>query len=100
MPRSRYTRCHHALELDGENHGYTAEGWLPTVYDMAMPLLDSARRDAEPPTVVRQAQEAIGWLSRSLVELDRSSVEATASIAESLARLLTVWLFANQARER
>ena len=93
-------RCHHALELDAEDHGYTAEEWLTTVYDIAIPLLESARWDEEPPTIVRQAQEAISWLSRSIVELDRSSVETTASIAESLARLLTVWLFANQAGGR
>jgi hypothetical protein len=91
-------RCHHALELDSEDHGYTAEEWLTTIYDITTPLLESAHRDAEPPTVVRQAQEAISWLSRSIAELDERSAEAPAAIAEALARLLMVWLFADQAR--
>jgi hypothetical protein len=90
-------RCHHALELDSEEHGYTAEDWLASIYDIAATLLESARRDEEPPTFVRQAQEAIGWLSRSIVELDQSSAETTTAIAEALARLLTVWVFADQA---
>jgi hypothetical protein len=93
-------RCHRALELDSSFQGYTAEEWLATVYDIAVPLLESARRDHEPPTVVREAQEAISWLARSIVELDQRSVEATTAIAELLARLLTVWLFAEQACDR
>jgi hypothetical protein len=86
--------------LDTEDHGYTTEEWQAVVYDIATPLLESARRDQEPPTIVRDAQETISWLSRSVVELDQLSAEATAAIAETLAHLLTVWLFANQARER
>lgn len=88
-------RCHRALELDSEHHRYTTDEWLTTVYDIAIPLLESARRDQEPPTVVCQAQEAVSWQARSIIELDRGSVGTTAAIAETVARLLTVWLFAN-----
>ena len=28
-------RCHRALELDGHAHGYTADEWLPVIYDAA-----------------------------------------------------------------
>ena len=51
--------CERALELDGADHGYHAEEWLPTACDIAGPLLQSARLDIEPPTLVRVAQEAI-----------------------------------------
>ena len=63
-------RCHQALELDGQEHDYSAEEWLPAVYDIAAPLLEAARLDREPPSLVEQAQEAVRWLSRAIVELD------------------------------
>jgi hypothetical protein len=86
-------RCHRALELDGADHGYHAEEWLPTVYDIAGPLLHSARLDTEPPTVVQITQETISWLSRAIAEFDERSEEAPTSLAEALARLLAVWTF-------
>jgi hypothetical protein len=33
-------RCHRALDLDGQAHGYTANEWLPVVYDIAASLLE------------------------------------------------------------
>ena len=89
--------CHQALELDGADHGYTVEEWLPIVYDIAGPLVQSARLDKEPPTVVQGTQEAISWLSRAIAELDQGSEDAPASLAETLARLLAVWTFAEAA---
>jgi hypothetical protein len=85
--------CHHGLELDGKLHDYEAEAWLATVYDIASFVLESARRDQDPPTVVRQAQEAISWLSAAMLELDRDSPETAAALAEALGRLLIVWVF-------
>ena len=85
--------CQRALELDGADHGYHAEVWLPTVYDIAGSLLQSARLDTEPPTLVQVTQEAISWLSRAIAQLDESSEEASTSLAETLARLLAVWKF-------
>jgi hypothetical protein len=93
-------RCHRALELDGDARDYTADEWLPLIYDTAAPLLESARLTEEPPTVVRQAQEAISWLSRAVLELDQDSAESPTAIAEALARLLTVWVFADLARQQ
>ena len=90
-------RCQQALELDGADHGYTADEWIPIMYDIAGPLLQSARLDIEPPTVVQATQESISWLSRAITELDQSSEEAPASLSETLARLLAVWIFTNTA---
>jgi hypothetical protein len=55
-------RCHRALELDGRTHAYTADEWLPVVYDVAAPLLESARLDREPPSLVQHTQKAVHWL--------------------------------------
>ena len=53
-------RCHQALELDGQAHDYRADEWLPAVYDTAAALLEAARPDREPPSLVQQTQDAIG----------------------------------------
>jgi hypothetical protein len=93
--------CQRALELDGADHGYHAEEWLPTVWDIEGSLLESAHPDTEPPTLVQVTQEAISWLSRAIAELDQRSEEAPTSLAETLARLLAVWTFTDAAlRER
>ena len=92
-------RCHRALELDGDAHEYAADEWLPAVYDIAATLLSSARADEDPPILVRAAQDAISWLSRAVAELDRDSPDAPSALAETLARLLTIWVFAGAARQ-
>jgi hypothetical protein len=89
--------CQRALELDGDDHGYHAEEWLSAVYEIAGSLLQSARPDAEPPTLVQITQEAISWLSRAIAEFDQRSEEAPTSLVETLARLLTVWTFTDVA---
>lgn len=93
-------RCHRALELDGVAHNYTAGEWLPVVYDIAAPLLESARLNEEPPAVVRLTQEVVSWVSRAVVELDQNSSETPTALADALARLLAVWVFADAARAR
>ena len=91
--------CHRALELDGAAHGYTAEEWIPKICDAAAGRLKSARLDQEPPTVVREAQDAISWLSRAVIELDKESAQATNTLSEALGRLLAVWVFTQTASE-
>ena len=86
-------RCHRALELDGLDHGYVADEWLPAIFDIAAPLLESARADLEPPSAVHHAQDAVRWLSSAIVELDQGSPEASAAITDALARLLVVVVF-------
>jgi hypothetical protein len=93
-------RCHRALELDGHAHGYTADEWLPVIYDAAAPLLESARPDQEPPSLVRHTQEAVRWLSGSIACLDENSPEAPAALTDTLAHLLLVYVFADAAGPR
>ena len=49
--------------------------------------------------MVREAQDAISWLSRALIELDEDSAETATALSEALARLLAVWVFAETARD-
>ena len=90
-------RCHQALELDGQAHDYSAEQWLPAVYDIAAPLLETARLTREPPSLVEQAQDAVRWLSRAIVDLDQDSLDAAAAIADALGRVLALHIFADVA---
>jgi len=46
------------------------------VYDIANPLLTAGRLTREPPALVEQAQEAVRWLSRAVVDLDEDSPDA------------------------
>jgi hypothetical protein len=90
-------RCHLALELDGRAHDYAAHEWLPVVYDVAAALLESARLDREPPSVVQHAQEAVHWLASAVINLDQDSAETPAVLADALGRLLVVSMFADAA---
>lgn len=92
-------RCHLALELDGRAHNYAADEWLPVIYDVATPLLESARLDQEPPSVVQHAQEAVHWLASAVINLDQDSTETPAALADALGRLLIVCVFADAARD-
>jgi hypothetical protein len=92
-------RSHEALELDGQAHGYRADEWLPAVYDIASPLLETARLSREPPSIVEQAQEAVRWLSRAIVDLDEDSADAAAALVDGLGRMLALHVFADVARE-
>ena len=91
-------RCHQALELDGRAHEYTADEWLPAIYDIAAALLEAARPDREPPSLVEHAEQAVSWLSRAIVELDQAEPDAAAAIVDGLGRILTLHIFAGTAR--
>jgi hypothetical protein len=91
-------RCHQALELDGAAHGYSADDWQPAVYDIAAPLLEAARLDREPPSLVEQAQDAVRWLSRAIVDLDHDAPDAGSAITDALGRILALHVFADVAR--
>jgi hypothetical protein len=75
-------RCHAAVELDGQAHGYSADEWLPAIYDVAAPLLEGARLSRESPSLVGQAQEAVRWLSRAILALDGDSPDAGAALVD------------------
>jgi hypothetical protein len=97
---SALRRCDLALEQNGAAHGYQADEWLPIICDSASRLLQSAGLDEDPPPVVEQAQNAIVWLSRSVVQLHNDSAEAPTTLSEALACLLVVWVFAELARNQ
>jgi GNAT superfamily N-acetyltransferase len=94
-------RCHRALERDGRDHDYTADEWLPVVYDVAAPLLESARLDLdrEPPSVVQHVQDGVRWLASAIVNLDRDSAETPTALTDTLARLLATLVFVQMARD-
>ena len=92
-------RCHQALELDGRAHEYTADKWLPAVYDIAAALLEAARPDREPPSLVEHVQEAVSWLSRAIIDLDQEAPDAAAAIADCLGRILALYVFADIAHQ-
>jgi hypothetical protein len=92
-------RCQQALELDGRAHDYTADEWLPAVYDIAAALLEAARPDREPPSLVEHVQEAVSWLSRAIFDLDQDAHDAAAAIADCLGRILALYVFADIARQ-
>ena len=48
LPPLPCPRATGGLELDGRTHDYTADEWLPVVYDVAAPLRESARLDRDP----------------------------------------------------
>jgi hypothetical protein len=96
---SALRRCHLALERDGAAHGYRVEEWLPVITDIAGRVLQSARLDDDPPTIVEQAGQAIAWLSRAVVELHEDSTDTPTSLSEALARLLVVWIFVELVRK-
>jgi hypothetical protein len=93
-------RCHRALELDGRAHDSSADEWLPAVYDIAASLLEAARLDREPPSLVEQAQEAVRWLSRAIVALEGDAADASAAIVDGLGRILSLHVFAGVACKR
>jgi hypothetical protein len=92
-------RTHLALELDGAAHGYTAEEWLPSVYEVADRLLESARLDREPPSLVEEANAAVRWLSQAIVDMDQDAPDATSAMVDGLGRVLALRVFAAVPRD-
>jgi hypothetical protein len=92
--------CHRALELDGQAHQYTAAEWLPTVYDIAGPLLKQARLHREPPSIVESAQQAVRWLAGAIINLDQDAPDTPAAIADGMGHLLAVRVFGDAAGSR
>jgi hypothetical protein len=92
--------CRAALELDGRNHDYVVDEWLPVAYDIAAPLLEAARLEREPPSLVEHVQDAVGWLARATINLDQDSADSPAALSDAIGRLLVVCAFANAARDR
>ena len=64
---------------------------MPTIYDTAASLLEAARLNREPPSLVELAQEAVRWLSRAIADLDQEAPDATAAIVDHLGRILALY---------
>ena len=74
-------RCHQALELDGQAHDYSADDWLPAIYDIAAPLLEasfstmsrlpSPRVECTATSRLLVHEEIAGRLTESIVEATR-----------------------------
>ena len=90
-------RVNRTLELDGAAHGYRADEWLGAICDITAQLFESAKLQSAPTTLVQAAQDAVGWLSRAVVELDEDSAETASTLVEVLARLLALWVFTTEA---
>lgn len=91
-------RSHQALDLDGRARGYTADEWLPAIYDAAASLLGGARLDIEPPSLVVVAQDAVRWLSRAIVDVDEDAPGSAAAIVDALGRMLALQIFTDVTR--
>jgi hypothetical protein len=92
-------RMHRALQLDGVTHSYRADEWLPAVYETAAALLESARLECEPPSLVDAASASVRWLSQAISDLDQDEPDATAAIVDGLGRVLALEVFATVARD-
>ncbi len=88
--RPRLHRCHRALELDAAAHGYTAEEWLPVVCEARRRAPQVRPPERRATNHGAEAQDAISWLSRALIELDQDSAETANALSEALARLLAI----------
>jgi hypothetical protein len=93
-------RCHLALELDARRRGYTVEEWLPVAYEVAASALTGTRFDREPPSVVEDAQQAGRWTAIAIASLDQDAAGVPDAIADALARLVVLSVFADAARGR
>jgi hypothetical protein len=90
-------RCHQALELDGRSHDYSADEWLPALYDTAASLLEAARLNREPPSLVEHAQETVRWLSQAIIALDDDAPDAAMAVVDALGHILALHVFAGVA---
>jgi hypothetical protein len=92
-------RCHLALDADGRTRGYTADEWLPAIYDVADDELQRASMTDDPPAVVHLSQDAARWVAIAIDALDQNAATVTDSLADALGRLLVVSMFADVARD-
>ena len=91
-------RCHLALEASGRDAGADmAEEWLPYIYGEAAHHLRTLSPTADPPSLVRHAQEAGRYTAIAIGALDRHAAVAPEAISDCLAQLLTVCVFADAA---
>jgi hypothetical protein len=91
--------CHIALAADSHARGYSAEEYLPVVYDLARPVLEelSADDESDERTIAGLSQDAGRWVAAAIDALDRDDSSVTDALTDALARLLVINLFAELA---
>jgi hypothetical protein len=91
-------RCHLALDATGhDSDADTAEEWLPYIYEEAAHHLQALSPTADPPSLIHHPQEAGRYTAIAIGLLDRDAAKAPEAIADCLAHLLTVCVFAYRA---
>ena len=91
-------RSHLALDATGQDAGAdTAEEWLPYICDGAAHHLRALSLTVDPPSMIDNAQEAGRCTAIAIGALDRDAARAPEAIADCLAHLLTVCVFADVA---
>jgi len=69
----------------------------PTIYDEAEDALSAFNPDADPPSLIEHAHEASRWTA--IATIDRDTGFAAEAIADALAQLLAVCVFADTATQ-
>jgi hypothetical protein len=90
-------RCHLALESDGRSRGYDADEWLPLAYEQAADWLHHASPAADPPSLIEHAQQSGRFAALAIGSLDRDAPSVPEAIADCLAHLLFICVFADAA---
>ena len=90
-------RCHLALESDGCSRGYDADEWLPLAYEQAADWLQHASPAADPPPLIDHAQQSGRFAALAIGSLDGDAPTVPKAIADCLAHLLFVCVFADTA---
>jgi hypothetical protein len=89
-------RCQLALEGDGHSRGYHADDWFPLAYEQAAEWLEDSSPTSEPPTLVEHAQQAGRLAALAIGALDRDAPSVPEAIADCIAHLLVVCVFADE----
>ena len=99
MPGSLH-RLKLALQVQSSLKRLSLDGWTPTIYDEADHALQAFNPDSDPPSLVEHAHQASRWTAIAIEAVDRDTDHAAEAIADALAHLLTVCIFADVATRR
>jgi hypothetical protein len=89
-----------ALQVENSLHHVGLDEWTPTIYDEAEHALSAFDADADPPSLIEHAHEASRWTAIAIEAIDRDTGFAAEAIADALAQLLAVCVFAEIITER
>ena len=89
-----------ALQIQNSLHHVALNEWTPTIYDEAEHALSAFNPDADPPSLIEHAHEASRWTAIAIEAINRDTGRAAEAIADALAHLLAVCIFADAATRR